>query len=283
MTKKARLGRGLGALLTEVEKTVNEGDGALRQLPLDSIRQGRYQPRVRIDEESLRELAASIANQGIIQPIVVRETVAGGFELIAGERRWRASRLAGLTEIPALIRQVSDESALAMALIENIQRQELNPVEEAAGLRRLLDEFGMTHQQVAEQVGRSRAAVSNLLRLLNLVPVVRGHLEQGRIEMGHARAVLALPREQQQTAAASVIQRRLSVRQTEKLVRRLLSGARKSKRVPQVKDADISKLETELSEALAAPVVLEDNGGKGRVIIQYHSLDELDGIIQKFR
>ena len=283
MTKKARLGRGLGALLTEVEKTVNEGDGALRQLPLDSIRQNRYQPRVRIDEESLRELAASIANQGIIQPIVVRETVAGGFELIAGERRWRASRLAGLTEIPALIRQVSDESALAMALIENIQRQELNPVEEAAGLRRLLDEFGMTHQQVAEQVGRSRAAVSNLLRLLNLVPVVREHLEQGRIEMGHARAVLALPREQQQTAAASVIQRRLSVRQTEKLVRRLLSGARKSKRVPQVKDADISKLETELSEALAAPVVLEDNGGKGRVIIQYHSLDELDGIIQKFR
>ena len=181
MTKKARLGRGLGALLTEVEKTVNEGDGALRQLPLDSIRRGRYQPRVRIDEESLRELAASIANQGIIQPIVVRETVAGGFELIAGERRWRASRLAGLTEIPALIRQVSDENALAVALIENIQRQELNPVEEAAGLRRLLDEFGMTHQQVAEQVGRSRAAVSNLLRLLNLVPVVREHLELGRI------------------------------------------------------------------------------------------------------
>ena len=283
MTKKARLGRGLGALLTGVEKTVNEGDGALRQLPLDSIRQGRYQPRVRIDEESLRELAASIANQGIIQPIVVRETVAGGFELIAGERRWRASRLAGLTEIPALIRQVSDERALAVALIENIQRQELNPVEEAAGLKRLLDEFGMTHQQVAEQVGRSRAAVSNLLRLLNLVPAVREHLELGRIEMGHARAVLALPREQQQAAAASVIQRRLSVRQTEKLVRRLLSGARKSKRMPQVKDADISKLETELSEALAAPVVLEDDGGTGRVIIQYHSLDELDGILQKLR
>ena len=283
MTKKARLGRGLDALLTGVEKTVNEGDGALRQLPLDSIRQGRYQPRVRIDEASLRELAASIANQGVIQPIVVRETVAGGFELIAGERRWRASKLAGLTEIPALIRQVSDENALAVALIENIQRQELNPVEEAAGLRRLLDEFGMTHQQVAEQVGRSRAAVSNLLRLLNLVPVVREHLELGRIEMGHARAVLALPREQQQTVAASVIQRRLSVRQTEKLVRGLLSGVRKSKRVPPVKDADLSKLETELSEALAAPVVLEDSGGKGRVIIQYYSLDELDGIIQKFR
>ena len=283
MTKKARLGRGLEALLTGVEKTVNEGDGALRQLPLDSIRQGRYQPRVRIDEASLRELAASIAMQGIIQPIVVRETVAGGFELIAGERRWRASKLAGLREIPALIRQVSDENALAVALIENIQRQELNPVEEAAGLRRLLDEFGMTHQQVAEQVGRSRAAVSNLLRLLNLVPAVREHLELGRIEMGHARAVLALPREQQQTAAASVIQRRLSVRQTEKLVRGLLSGVRKSKRVPLVKDADLSKLETELSEALAAPVVLEDSGGKGRVIIQYYSLDELDGIIQKFR
>ena len=283
MTKKARLGRGLDALLTGVEKTVNEGDGALRQLPLDSIRQGRYQPRVRIDEASLRDLAASIANQGIIQPIVVRETVAGGFELIAGERRWRASKLAGLREIPALIRQVSDENALAVALIENIQRQELNPVEEAAGLRRLLDEFGMTHQQVAEQVGRSRAAVSNLLRLLNLVPVVREHLELGGIEMGHARAVLALPREQQQTAAASVIQRRLSVRQTEKLVRDLLSGVRKSKRVPPVKDADLSKLETELSEALAAPVVLEDSGGKGRVIIQYYSLDELDGILQKFR
>ena len=283
MTKKARLGRGLDALLTGVEKTVKEGDGALRQLPLASIRQGRYQPRVRIDEASLRELAASIAMQGIIQPIVVRETVAGGFELIAGERRWRASKLAGLTEIPALIRQVSDENALAVALIENIQRQELNPVEEAAGLRRLLDEFVMTHQQVAEQVGRSRAAVSNLLRLLNLVPVVREQLELGRIEMGHARAVLALPREQQQTAAASVIQRRLSVRQTEKLVRGLLSGVRKSKRVPPVKDADLSKLETELSEALAAPVVLEDSGGKGRVIIQYYSLDELDGIIQKFR
>lgn len=281
MNKKARLGRGLDALLSDVEQT--GGDGELRWLPLESIRQGRYQPRTRIDENSLRELAASISNQGIIQPVVVRETASGGFELIAGERRWRASKLAGLSQIPALVRQVSDEAALQVALIENIQRKELNPVEEAAGLRRLLDEFGMTHQQVAERVGRSRAAVTNLLRLLNLEPQVREHLEMGRIEMGHARALLALPREQQPETAAGVIQRRLSVRQTENSVRRLLSGARKKSPKRASKDPDISKLERELSEALAAPVELEDKGGNGRVVIRYHSLDELDGIIQRVR
>ncbi len=236
-----------------------------------------------MDEAALSELAASIKAQGVVQPIVVRETVAGDYELIAGERRWRAAKMAGLDQLPAVVRRVPDEIALAVGLIENIQRENLNPLEEASGLRRLLDEFGLTHQQVAESIGRSRAAVSNLLRLLNLDPPVRSHLEAGQIEAGHARAILALPREQQLSAAETVIQQRLSVRQTEQLVRRYLSGERKKKRSRVRQDADLLRLEEELSERLAAKVNIEHSGRRGRVVIGYNSLDELDGILERLR
>ena len=286
MNKKARLGKGLDALLGNIEQGVGAADGELRQLPVAAIRKGRYQPRTRMDEESLRELAASIAAQGIVQPLLVRETAAGAYELIAGERRWRAAQLAGLETVPVMVRQVADEAALAVGLIENIQRENLNPIEEAGGLRRLLDEFGLTHQQVADTIGRSRTAVSNLLRLLNLDPGVREHLEARRLEAGHARAILALPREQQGAAADLVMRRRLSVRQAEQLVRRLLAqaSAKKKDKKKTVLDPDIRRLEEELSEHFAAPVRVESRDGKrGHVKIEYGSLDELDGILARIR
>ena len=283
MNKKARLGKGLDALLGGVDQIAAQSDGELRYLPVATIRPGRYQPRTNMDETALTELADSIRTHGVVQPIVVRETPAGDYELIAGERRWRAAQLAGLEVIPSVVRRVADEIALAVGLIENIQRENLNPVEEANGLRRLLDEFGLTHQQVADSIGRSRAAVSNLLRLLNLDPAVRVHLENGRLEAGHARAILSLPREQQLAAADTVIQQRFSVRQTEQLVRRYLSGKRKEKRKTAPKDADLRQLEEELSQQLAAPVSLEQRGQGGRVIIEYNSLDELEGILERLR
>jgi ParB family chromosome partitioning protein len=286
MNKKARLGKGLDALLGNIEQGVAAVDGELRQLPVAAIRKGRYQPRTHMDEESLRELAASIATQGIVQPLLVRETAAGAYELIAGERRWLAAQLAGLKDVPVMVRQVADEAALAVGLIENIQRENLNPIEEAGGLRRLLDEFGLTHQQVADTIGRSRTAVSNLLRLLNLDPGVREHLEARRLEAGHARAILALPREQQGAAADLVMRRRLSVRQAEQLVRRLLAqaGAKKKDKKKTVLDPDIRRLEEELSEHFAAPVRVESHDGKrGHVKIEYGSLDELDGILARIR
>ena len=283
MNRKARLGKGLDALLGGVDKIVAQSDGELRYLPVATIRPGRYQPRTNMDETALTELADSIRTHGVVQPIVVRETPAGDYELIAGERRWRAAQMAGLDVIPSVVRRVADEIALVVGLIENIQRENLNPVEEANGLRRLLDEFGLTHQQVADSVGRSRAAVSNLLRLLNLDPAVRAHLENGRLEAGHARAILSLPREQQLAAADTVIQQRLSVRQTEQLVRRYLSGKRREKRKTTPKDADLRQLEEELSQQLAATVSLEQRGQGGRVIIEYNSLDELEGILERLR
>ena len=283
MNKKARLGKGLDALLGGVDQIAAQSDGELRYLPVATIRPGRYQPRTNMDETALTELADSIRTHGVVQPIVVRETPAGDYELIAGERRWRAAQMAGLDVIPSVVRRVADEIALAVGLIENIQRENLNPVEEANGLRRLLDEFGLTHQQVADSIGRSRAAVSNLLRLLNLDPAVRAHLENGRLEAGHARAILSLPREQQLAAADTVIQQRLSVRQTEQLVRRYLSGKRKEKRKTAPKDADLRQLEEELSQQLAATVSLEQRGQGGRVVIEYNSLDELEGILERLR
>ena len=283
MNRKARLGKGLDALLGGVDQIAAQSDGELRYLPVATIRPGRYQPRTNMDETALTELADSIRTHGVVQPIVVRETPAGDYELIAGERRWRAAQMAGLDVIPSVVRRVADEIALAVGLIENIQRENLNPVEEANGLRRLLDEFGLTHQQVADSIGRSRAAVSNLLRLLNLDPAVRAHLENGRLEAGHARAILSLPREQQLAAADTVIQQRLSVRQTEQLVRRYLSGKRKEKRKTAPKDADLRQLEEELSQQLAAPVSLEQRGQGGRVIIEYNSLEELEGILERLR
>ena len=283
MNKKARLGKGLDALLGGVDQIAAQSDGELRYLPVATIRPGRYQPRTNMDETALTELADSIRTHGVVQPIVVRETPAGDYELIAGERRWRAAQMAGLDVIPSVVRRVADEIALVVGLIENIQRENLNPVEEANGLRRLLDEFGLTHQQVADSIGRSRAAVSNLLRLLNLDPAVRAHLENGRLEAGHARAILSLPREQQLAAADTVIQQRLSVRQTEQLVRRYLSGKRREKRKTTPKDADLRQLEEELSQQLAATVSLEQRGQGGRVIIEYNSLDELEGILERLR
>jgi ParB family chromosome partitioning protein len=286
MSPKARLGKGLDALLGGAKSPTSTTDGDLRQLPVSSIRKGRYQPRTRMDEESLKELAASISAQGIIQPLLVRETAGGAYELIAGERRWRAAQLAGLLEVPAVIRRVPDEAALAVGLIENIQRENLSPIEEATGLKRLLDEFGLTHQQVAEAVGRSRVAVSNLLRLLKLDPRVREHLAAGHIEAGHARAILGLPREQQGLAAQVVMQRRLSVRQAEQLVRRMLSqeGVQRNKTRKSARSGDIQRLEEELSERLAAPVHLESRDGKsGRLVIGYSSLDELDGIVSRIQ
>lgn len=286
MSPKARLGKGLDALLGGARAPASTTDGDLRQLPVSSIRKGRYQPRTRMDEESLKELAVSISAQGIIQPLLVRETAGGAYELIAGERRWRAAQLAGLAEVPAVIRRVPDDAALAVGLIENIQRENLSPIEEATGLKRLLDEFGLTHQQVAEAVGRSRVAVSNLLRLLKLDPGVREHLDAGHIEAGHARAILGLPREQQGLAAQAVMQRRLSVRQAEQLVRRMLQpeNADQHRARKSAKGGDIQRLEEELSEHLAAPVHLESRDGKsGRLVIDYSSLDELDGILSRIR
>ncbi|MBS25305.1 MAG: chromosome partitioning protein ParB [Gammaproteobacteria bacterium] len=285
MAKKARLGKGLDALFGSLDEVSQEGQhlAGLRTLEIDQIRPGRFQPRINIDETALLDLAASIKKQGVLQPVVVRETTAGSFELIAGERRWRASKLAGLNDIPAVVRKTSDETALALALIENIQREDLNPIEEAAGLKRLLEEFGMTHEQVAEGVGRSRAAVTNLLRILNLDPLVREHLEYGRLEMGHGRALLSLPQDKQASVAEIVIRQRFSVRQTEQLVRKQLSGARGKHPISSDKDADIKQLETELSESLGTTVNIDDKRGRGKLLIDYHNLDQLDGIIKKLK
>ena len=222
--KKQRLGRGLDALLGTYESTASKDE--LRQIPIDQLQRGKYQPRTHMNPEALDELAASIKAQGVVQPIVVRSLAPGQYEIIAGERRWRAAQIAGLETIPAVVRQIPDEAAIAIALIENIQREDLNPVEEATALTRLIDEFGMTHQKVADSVGRSRAAVTNLLRLLTLNSDVRESLEQGRMDMGHARALLALSAKSQSEAAQQVVQRGLSVRETENLVRRLLENPR---------------------------------------------------------
>ncbi len=276
-TKKPRLGRGLDALLGEA---ADIHTSELRELPLDVLRRGQYQPRTRMDEASLTDLAQSIKAQGVVQPIVVRELTSDGYEIIAGERRWRAAQMAGLERVPVIVRQIPDDAALAISLIENIQRENLNPIEEAGGLRRLLDEFGLTHQEVASGVGRSRAAVTNLLRLLTLNPGPRRLLEEGRIEMGHARALLGLSGSDQDLAANEVANKGLSVRQTEELVRRRQrrEAARKT-RTSVPPDPDVRDLEERLAAALGAKVAIQHGAKKGRVVIEYHSLDELDGII----
>ena len=282
ITKKPpRLGRGLDALLG-VDYNLQEKE-ELKQLPLDVLQRGKYQPRTHMDKHALEELAASIKSQGVVQPIVVRSLTGGNYEIIAGERRWRAAQIAGLPTIPAVIRRVPDEAAIAIALIENIQRENLNPVEEAGALQRLIDEFGMTHQRVADAVGRSRAAVTNLLRLLSLNGELRGLLESGRMDMGHARALLALDGARQLQAARDVVERRLSVRETEEMVRRILErgSTRKSKRS---NDPDIRALQQRLAEKLGAKVrIRHGRGGKGQVTIFYQSLDELDGILHRIR
>jgi len=294
MAKRRSLGRGLDALLSQAGAAApatrsagGDEESALAELPIDLLERGRYQPRVDMREESLEELAESIRAQGIVQPIVVRPLPNPGgraerrYEIVAGERRWRAAQRAGLEVVPALVRELSDHAALAIALIENIQRENLNPMEEAVSLRRLVDEFDMTHGAVAEAVGRSRAAVSNLLRLLELPAPVRKMLEDRELDMGHARAILGVTSTQMQTEIARrAVQKGWSVRATEQAVRAVNSGgaARKSARAGS-RDPDIVRMEQELSEKLGAPVELEHKGKGGRIVVRYHSLEELDGIL----
>jgi ParB family chromosome partitioning protein len=296
--KKRGLGRGLEALLgqatarpaaTPTAPARPGGADELAHLSVDLLERGKYQPRLDMREESLAELANSIRAQGVVQPIVVRPLSApatGGsqrYEIIAGERRWRAAQMAGLTEIPAVIREVADEAAVAMSLIENIQRENLNPLEEARALDRLITEFELTHQEAADAVGRSRAAVSNLLRLLDLPDEVKALVEQRSLEMGHARALLGLETRRQQAEVGALIARKgLSVREAEALVRRFVSRAAGNGKghEPPRKDPDIARLETDLGEKLGAKVELRHAAsGKGRLVISYHSLDELDGIL----
>ncbi len=288
---KRGLGRGLDALLggapTARDKPSSEGSGAPAMIAIDLVERGRYQPRRHFDEDSLRELADSIAAQGVVQPVVVRPArEPGRYELIAGERRWRAAQLAGLQEIPAVIREVDDQAAMAMGLIENIQRDDLNPLEEAQALHRLLKEFGLTHQQIAQAVGKSRTTVTNLMRLLDLNADVKALVEAGRLEMGHARALLALEGAMQSQVAEKVVKKGLSVRETEALVRRCKEQggeARKPKSQPSL-DPDVRRLLQELGETLGAPVDLKQgSGGKGKLVISYNSLDELEGIIAHIR
>ncbi|GAA4856141.1 ParB/RepB/Spo0J family partition protein [Luteimonas vadosa] len=292
--KKRGLGRGLEALLgpkgaaaaPALEAT--EGD-QLRQLPLDALSAGKYQPRKHWDEDKLEELAESIRSQGVIQPIVVRELADRTYEIIAGERRWRASRLAGLREIPAVVRSVDDRTMVAMALIENIQREDLNPLEEAHALERLIDEFDLTHAQAAETVGRSRASVSNLLRLLELPPAIRSLLEDGKLEMGHARALLTLSPELATRLAEDAAQHGWSVREVEHRAQQFAAGklpatGRKAAGGKARPQADIAALETELSETLGAKVsIAHGRGGKGRLVIHYGNLDALDGVLERLR
>jgi len=280
--KRRGLGKGLDALLGgAVSPVAEERQGAdLRELPVDLLQPGKYQPRTDMHPESLEELANSIRAQGVVQPIVVRPIGGGRYEIIAGERRWRAAQLAELHQIPAVIRDVPDEAAIAMALIENIQRENLNPIEEALALQRLISEFDMTHQQAAGAVGRSRAAVSNLLRLLTLNDDVRRMLEHGDLEMGHARALLALEGAAQSKAARDVAAKGYSVRETEQLVRRLSTEPAKSKKSAKTVDPDIRRLQDDLTEKLAAKVLVQHAAkGNGKLVIHYNSLDELDGIL----
>jgi ParB family chromosome partitioning protein len=286
VTRKRGLGRGLDALLGEVGDSTTQTQELMSELPLESIRRGRHQPRKDIREDALEELARSIKAQGVMQPIVVRRVAAEGgsprYEIIAGERRWRAAQRAGLTTIPAVIREATDEVAVALALVENIQREDLNPIEEGIALQRLQDEFHLTQQQVADAVGKSRVAVTNLLRLLSLSPEVRSLLERGEIEMGHARALLGLDANRQLETAKSVIRKGLSVRQTEAMVKRMQSSP--AQRSKPAEDPDTKRLERELAEKLGAEVQIQHGAkGKGRMVIRYASLEELDGILRHIR
>jgi ParB family chromosome partitioning protein len=296
MSPKKRLGRGLDALLTKPMVAVS-GPGSteaskegFKNLPVEHLQRGQFQPRVDMRQDSLEELAESIKVQGIVQPIVARPISKKDgiqrYEIIAGERRWRAAQMAGLADIPAVVRDVSDESAIAMALIENIQRENLNPLEEARALDRLIREFDLTHAEAAKAVGRSRASVSNLLRLQDLSDKVKPLLEDRQIEMGHARALLAISNAtQQHDAARQVVRKGLSVRETEKLIRRMLDGGSgKPARKTPAQNADIRRLEIEVSEKLGAKVKVDHTGtGAGQIVIMYNSLDELDGILKHIR
>ncbi|MCW8195576.1 ParB/RepB/Spo0J family partition protein [Proteobacteria bacterium 005FR1] len=300
--KRKGLGRGLDALLGGInnepsavsitpDETGSQQNGAesgqassavnrdLSHVPLELIQRGKYQPRRDIQPEALEELAESIKAQGVMQPIVLRPIGEGRYEIIAGERRWRAAQLAGLDRIPAVIKDVPDEAAIAMALIENIQREDLNPIEEAFALKRLQDEFDLTHQEVAAAVGKSRTTVTNLLRLISLSDEVRKLLEHGDLEMGHARALLTLDDQEQRELARQVVAKDLSVRQTESLVRRIQQEQTKAVPAQRI-DPDVKELEESLSEKVGVPVTLQHNAkGKGKLVLRYNNLDELDGIL----
>ncbi|UVO18122.1 ParB/RepB/Spo0J family partition protein [Stutzerimonas stutzeri] len=288
-TKKRGLGRGLDALLGGAtvaamqEDAVRVDDRELQHLPLDLVQRGKYQPRRDMDPTALEELAQSIRSQGVMQPIVVRPITGGRYEIIAGERRWRASQQAGKDSIPSLVRDIPDEAAIAMALIENIQREDLNPIEEAVALQRLQQEFQLTQQQLADAVGKSRVSISNLLRLIALPEEIKTLLSHGDLEMGHARALLGLPAEQQIDGARHVVARGLTVRQTEALVRQWLSGKPAAKSAVKA-DPDISRLEQRLAERLGSPVQIKHGQkGKGQLVIRYNSLDELQGVLAHIR
>ena len=318
--KKSRLGRGLGALLGDVKATTQPaqtkkgsdtdadtntdvntegGNTALktpvsdsrssvssgyREIPIDQLQRGEYQPRVRMDKDALAELGESIKSQGILQPLLVRPLEKGQYEIIAGERRWRGAQLAGLQTVPAVVREITDQTAMAVGLIENIQRENLNAIEEAKGYQRLLEEFGLTHQEVSEAVGCSRAQVTNLLRLLALHPKVQAMLESEDIDMGHARALLGLPENQQTGAANLVRSKKLSVRQTEQLVKTIIRGETKSSEKESTQsNADITRLENDLSSRIGAQVNIQHGAKKGKLVIHYHSLDELDGILERIK
>ena len=296
VAKKRGLGRGLDALLGQAGKPTAEQeaetrDEAQRTLPVADLRPGRYQPRTGMDPERLQELADSIRAQGLIQPIVVRavaatKTAKAGFEIIAGERRWRAAQLAGLTDVPVVLREADDRSVIAMALIENIQREDLNPLEEAQALTRLIDEFGLTHQQAAEAVGRSRASVSNLLRLLELPAGVRSLLETHQLEMGHVRALLTLPAEIALALAKEAAAEGWSVREIERRAQLAQSNQAMpvSKKVMAKSDPNIAALERELSESLGAKVAVQQGrGGRGKLVIHYHGLETLEGVLERLR
>lgn len=298
-TKRKGLGRGLDALLggsnrpgtgapaetpvssaTMVVGNTGPQDGQLIEIPVEYLQRGKYQPRRDMHDEALQELAESIKVQGVMQPIVIRPIGTDRYEIIAGERRWRACQLAGLEKIPAIIRDVPDEAAVAMALIENIQREDLNVVEEAVALKRLQDEFGLTHQEVADAVGKSRTAVSNILRLLNLCPDVRTMLERGDLEMGHARCLLSLSEDQQRLLARQIVAKGFSVRQAEALVRHTLEEKQKAEKPQPKASADIAKLQEGLSEQIGVPVLVQHSAkGAGKLVLKYNNLDELDGIL----
>ena len=284
-TKKNRLGRGLDALLGESGAVMGDvAPDKLQQLPVELLQRGQFQPRRQIDKEALDDLANSIAKQGVLQPIVARKLPSGDYEIIAGERRWRAAQQAQLDRVPVVVRELSDEDAMVIGLIENLQREDLSPIEEARGMQRLIEEFTMTHQQVADSVSRSRAAVSNLLRLLSLQSDVSSLLEQGQLDMGHARALLSLDEAMQQKAAQQIIKSGMSVRQAESLVRRLQEENANPVTKVKEKDPDIRHLEDSLSEKLGTHVEIKlGSRGKGKLVIDFHGNDVLQGILEKIR
>jgi ParB family transcriptional regulator, chromosome partitioning protein len=284
MARHKGLGRGLDALLGAAPESSSQ-DERLAQLPVETLRPGKYQPRTRMDEASLADLAESIRARGVIQPVVVRPVGEGRYELLAGERRWRAARIAGLERIPAIIREVPDDVALGIGLIENIQREDLNPIEEAAEIKRLIDEFRLTHEEAARAVGRSRAGVTNLLRLLDLAPAAQAFVQDGRIDMGHARALLGVSKAKQVELAHRIAELGLSVREAERLVQQASSAPRaRQAGSAQALDPDTRRLQEELSEALGAVVHLKPRAaGRGSIVVDYGSLDELEGLLARLK